>query len=171
MQPLVQALRRVGAQDAIGLVLQDPLDTWQELIVKPHVGQEPEDLFLGINLPRLRQDHQIQLPYDLLVLNAQRAPDTDDALVRPYEQEAPVRRYDGHHVQHLGSQVRQGPRLDEERQLGRVEVPPPCLLFVVTPGMPVMPVYLDLRYGLPGLRETILDLRLDHRPIVREQAG
>lgn len=111
------------------------------------------DLFLGVNLPGLRQDHQIHLANDLLVLDCERAPHAEDAGLATYENHAPVRRHHRDHVQYLRHQVRDGTRLDHEGYL--------CLVVVgLGIGWPV-PVDLDRGDFLQRLMESVLNLCLD----------
>lgn len=143
VQPFIQTRRRVGAQDAVRLELEDPLYTREEFVVETSVGQQAVNVLLGLDRPRLGKDHQVQLANDLLVLDAVAPRDAYGALVGADEQESPVRRHDRRHMQQLGNQVRERTRLDDERKLRRIVSSPRVVGRI--------PVDLDLGNLLPRL--------------------
>lgn len=101
VQPLVEAAARIGAQDAVRLELQDPLDPREEFVVEANVGHEAVHALLVLDLPGLRQDHEVELTDDLLVLDGVASTHADDALFRTDEEEPPIGWDDGGHVQKL----------------------------------------------------------------------
>lgn len=112
MKPIIQALLRIRTQNPITLKLQYPLYPRQKLIIKPQVRHQPMNILLPLDTPRLRQDHEVQLPRQLPVQDRRRAADAQDAKGGADEEEAPVGGHDGHHVEEVGGQVREGAGLD-----------------------------------------------------------
>jgi hypothetical protein len=163
IQPVIQTRLRIRTQHAITLILQDPLDARQQLIIKARIRQHPPDILLIIDLPRLRRNHQVQLAGSLLVLDGEALADGDNALVRADEEEAPVRRHDRDHVQDLRDEVRRGAALDQQRELRRV----------VGRARVAVRVEVDLDRGdlLAGARELLLYVVLDVILVVWEDVG
>jgi len=117
VQPVVETLFGIGTHDAVGLVLEEPLDAGKKLVVEARVRQGPPDELLGVDLPGFGEDHEIQLSNDLLVLRRVRPPNLGNALLGADKEKAPVWRDDGHHVEDVGDQMSQRSRLDQEGQL------------------------------------------------------
>ena len=109
VQPVVETLFGIGTQDAVGFVLEKPLDAWKKLVVKARICHGPPDHLLVVDFPGFREDHEIQLPNDLLVLRRVCPPDTGNTLLGANKEEPPVWRDDGHHVEEVGNQMCQRP--------------------------------------------------------------
>lgn len=120
VEPLVEADLGIGTQDAVVLEFQDPLHAREELVIEPHIRQGAVHHLLGRYVPRLGQDHQVQLAHDLLVLYRGAPAQEGDTLVGADEEEAPVWGDDGDHVQQLGHEVGHDPRLDDQGDLGGI---------------------------------------------------
>lgn len=163
IKPLIQADFGIGTHDAVVFKLQEPLDTGQELVVEAHVGQGAIDQLLVRYVPGLGQDHEVQLADNLLVLDRGAPAQHGDALFGADEEEAPVGRHDGDHVEQLGHKVRHDAGLDDHGELGGI-----------VGGAGVVggtPVDLDGGDLLAGLVETGSELGPDHGLIVREEGG
>ena len=112
MQPIIQTLPRVRTENRITLKLEHPLHARQELVVEPQVRQQPVHILLALDAPRVREDHEVQLPRELPVLDGGGAADGQHACCRADEEETPVGRHDGHHVEEVGDEVRDWAGLD-----------------------------------------------------------
>lgn len=120
LEPLVQADLGVGTHDAVVLVLEEPLDAGKELVVEAHVGQGAIDQLLGRDVPWVGEDHEVELADDLLMLDGGAPAEHGDAPFGADEEEAPVGRHDGDHMEKLGHEVRHNPRLDDHGELGGI---------------------------------------------------